>query len=59
MAQQIAQQKALEGVLTTHANCEKFFGGATYQLQQFDRIGIPHLNKIKITGAPEEELDED
>ena len=56
-AQQIAQQESLKGVPATNDNCENVLEGATYKLQQFGRIGIPHLDKIDITGALGSELD--
>ena len=48
MAQQIVQQEARNGVPAT---CESALGGATYQLQQFGRIRICHLENVDITGA--------
>ena len=51
-AQQIVQQEALNRVPATNKNCESALRGVTYKIRQFSRIGICHLDKIDITGAP-------
>ena len=52
MAQKTVQQETLNGVRATNDNCGSALGGATYQLRKFGGIGICHLDKIDITGAP-------
>ena len=41
-----ARQESLRGVPATNDNAESALGGATYQLQQFGRIGIKHFAAI-------------